>query len=72
VVCGAAAAALRHAPACNAAQSAAITVIPGVIFSGSNDGGIRAFSTKDGAVLWTYDTNRAFDTVNKVRRAAPR
>ena len=54
------------APACNAAQSAAITVIPGVIFSGSNDGGIRAFSTKDGAVLWTYDTNRAFDTVNKV------
>jgi polyvinyl alcohol dehydrogenase (cytochrome) len=27
---------------CNAAQSAAITVIPGVVFSGANDGGLRA------------------------------
>ena len=53
-------------PGCNAAQSAAITVIPGVIFSGSNDGGIRAYATKDGSILWTYDTNREFDTVNKV------
>jgi len=53
-------------PNCNAAQSAAITVIPGVVFSGSNDGGVRAYSAKDGNVLWTYDTNRSFDTVNGV------
>jgi polyvinyl alcohol dehydrogenase (cytochrome) len=51
---------------CNAALSAAITVIPGVVFAGSNDGGLRAFSTKDGSILWEYDTNRSFETVNKV------
>jgi polyvinyl alcohol dehydrogenase (cytochrome) len=51
---------------CNAAQSAAITVIQGVIFSGSNDGGLRAYSTKDGSILWTYDTNREFTTLNGV------
>ena len=51
---------------CNAAQSAAITVIPGAVFSGSVDGGIRAYSTKDGSVIWEYDTNREFETVNGV------
>jgi polyvinyl alcohol dehydrogenase (cytochrome) len=51
---------------CNAAQSAAITVIPGIVFSGSNDGAIRAYSTVDGSIVWTYDTNREFDTVNRV------
>jgi polyvinyl alcohol dehydrogenase (cytochrome) len=51
---------------CNPAQSAAITVIPGVVFSGSFDGGIRAFSTKDGSVMWDFDTNREFLTVNGV------
>lgn len=52
---------------CNAAQSAAITVIPGAVLSGSFDGGIRAYSTKDGAVLWEFDTNREFLTVNGIR-----
>jgi polyvinyl alcohol dehydrogenase (cytochrome) len=51
---------------CNSAQAGAIAVIPGVIFSGSNDGAMRAFSTKDGAILWEYDTNRKFETVNGV------
>lgn len=39
-------------------------MIGGVVFSGSADGGIRAYSTKDGSVLWEFDTNRPFDTVN--------
>jgi polyvinyl alcohol dehydrogenase (cytochrome) len=52
---------------CSGAQSAAITVIPGVVFSGSFDGGIRAYSTKDGIVIWDFDTNREFLTVNHVR-----
>jgi polyvinyl alcohol dehydrogenase (cytochrome) len=52
---------------CNAAQSAAITVMPGVVFSGSFDGGIRAYSTTDGSVIWTFDTNKEFLTVNGVR-----
>jgi polyvinyl alcohol dehydrogenase (cytochrome) len=51
---------------CNAAILAAITVIPGVVFTGSNDGGVRGWSTKDGSLLWEYDTNREFDTVNGV------
>jgi polyvinyl alcohol dehydrogenase (cytochrome) len=55
------------APGCSAAQSAAVTAIPGVVFSGSFDGGIRAFSSRDGSVLWEFDTNRDFDTVNGVK-----
>jgi polyvinyl alcohol dehydrogenase (cytochrome) len=51
---------------CNAAQAAAISVIPGVVFSGSNDGTLRAFSSKDGAILWEVDTDHEFQTVNGV------
>jgi polyvinyl alcohol dehydrogenase (cytochrome) len=51
---------------CNSAILAAISVIPGAVFTGSNDGGVRAFSTKDGSLLWEYDTNREFQTVNGV------
>jgi polyvinyl alcohol dehydrogenase (cytochrome) len=53
-------------PRCNAAQAAAISVIPGVVFSGSNDGTLRAYSTANGAILWEDDTNREFETVNGV------
>jgi polyvinyl alcohol dehydrogenase (cytochrome) len=52
---------------CNGAQSAAITAIAGVVFSPSNDGVIRAFQSKDGAVVWQFDTNREFETVNGVK-----
>ncbi len=48
------------------AQSAAITVIPGAIFSGANDGILRAFSSKDGSVIWQYDTNKDFQNVKRI------
>jgi len=51
---------------CHGAQSAAVSVMPGVVFSGSSDGAMRAFDTTTGEVLWTYDTNREFPTVNGV------
>jgi polyvinyl alcohol dehydrogenase (cytochrome) len=51
---------------CNVAQSAALTLVPGVIFSGSSDGALRAFSTADGSVLWQFDSNREFETINGV------
>jgi polyvinyl alcohol dehydrogenase (cytochrome) len=51
---------------CNPAQLAALTVIPGIVFSGSNDGALRAFSADTGAVVWTFDSNRDFETVNGV------
>jgi polyvinyl alcohol dehydrogenase (cytochrome) len=56
----------KAGPGCNAAQAAAPTVISGAVFSGSADGAIRAYSTKDGSVLWTFDTNPTFETTNKV------
>jgi polyvinyl alcohol dehydrogenase (cytochrome) len=54
-------------PGCNAAQSAAVTSIPGVVFSGSADGAVRAYSSGTGAIIWTYNTNRDFETVNGVK-----
>lgn len=49
---------------CNNSQSAAATLIPGVVFSGTVDGHFRAYSTKDGAIIWDYDTGPAIPTVN--------
>jgi polyvinyl alcohol dehydrogenase (cytochrome) len=51
---------------CSAAQSAAVTAIPGVVRSGSNVGSLRAYSTSTGAILWEVDTNREFTPVNGV------
>jgi len=51
---------------CNGAQSAAVTAIAGAVFSGSNDGSLRAFSTSTGEMLWEFDTNKDFTTVNAV------
>jgi len=51
---------------CSPAQTAAITAIPGAVFSGSLNGHVRAFSTAAGEVLWDYDTRRDFNTVNTV------
>jgi len=49
---------------CSAAQSAAVTAIPGVVFSGSIDGHLRAYATATGAVVWDVDTAHEFPTVN--------
>jgi polyvinyl alcohol dehydrogenase (cytochrome) len=51
---------------CSAAQGAALTAIPGAVFSVSMDGGIRAYASGDGTVVWQFDTNREFETVNGV------
>lgn len=52
---------------CSPTQAAAVTAIPGVVFSGSNDGNLRAYSTTDGRILWEYDTVREFTTVNGIK-----
>jgi polyvinyl alcohol dehydrogenase (cytochrome) len=54
-------------PGCTAAQMAPVTLIPGVVFSGSMDGHLRAYDTADGKLLWDFDTLRDFDTVNGVK-----
>ena len=38
-----------------------------MVFSGSLDGHLRAYSTRDGTVLWDVDTIRSYDTVNGVK-----
>jgi polyvinyl alcohol dehydrogenase (cytochrome) len=52
---------------CPHAQAQAVTVIPGVAFSGSMDGHLRAYSTIDGKILWDYGTAKDFVTVNRVK-----
>jgi polyvinyl alcohol dehydrogenase (cytochrome) len=49
---------------CSPAQSAAVSAIPGVVFSGAVDGHLRGYSTATGAVIWDVDTAREFPTVN--------
>jgi polyvinyl alcohol dehydrogenase (cytochrome) len=52
---------------CSGAQFSAVTAIPGIVFSPSNDGAVRAYSTTNGEIVWAFDTNRDFTTVNGVR-----
>ena len=44
-------------PRCSPAQSAAVSAIPGVAFSGSVDGHIRAYSMANGKIVWDFDTD---------------
>ena len=54
-------------PNCSPAQLAAVTAIPGAVFSGSQDGHLRAYSTRDGKILWDFDTVQHYKTVNGVK-----
>jgi polyvinyl alcohol dehydrogenase (cytochrome) len=51
---------------CTAAQSQAVTAMPGIVFSGSQDGHLRAYSNRDGSIVWDFDTARTFTTANAV------
>jgi polyvinyl alcohol dehydrogenase (cytochrome) len=53
---------------CFNAQSAAPTVIPGVVFSTTTDGHLRAYSTDEGKILWDFDTAaQKYQTINGVK-----
>jgi polyvinyl alcohol dehydrogenase (cytochrome) len=54
-------------PGCTAAQMAAVTLIPGVVFSGSMDGHLRAYETGGGKIIWDYDTLQDYQTINGVK-----
>jgi polyvinyl alcohol dehydrogenase (cytochrome) len=54
-------------PGCTGAQSAAVSVMPGVVFSGSVDGHFRAYATADGKIIWDFNTMQPFETVNGVK-----
>jgi polyvinyl alcohol dehydrogenase (cytochrome) len=53
-------------PGCSPAQSAAVTAIPGIVFSGGIDGHLRAYATDKGAIVWDVDTAQPYQTVNGV------
>jgi polyvinyl alcohol dehydrogenase (cytochrome) len=54
-------------PNCSPAQSAPAAAIDGVVFSGSVDGHLRGYATKDGRIVWDFNTAQEFTTVNGVR-----
>jgi polyvinyl alcohol dehydrogenase (cytochrome) len=51
---------------CSPALSAAVTVIPGVVFAGGVSGYLRAYATDDARLLWEFNTARDHATVNGV------
>ena len=51
---------------CSPAQSAAVSAIPGVVFSGSVDGHLRGYSTANGSILWDFDSVGPYKTVNEI------
>lgn len=53
-------------PKCVQAQSAAITVIPGVVFSGATNGIMRAYSADSGGIIWEYNSQQDYKAVNGV------
>jgi len=52
---------------CSPAQPAAVSAIPGVVFSGSVDGHFRAYATDTGKIVWDFDTIREYDAVNGIK-----
>jgi polyvinyl alcohol dehydrogenase (cytochrome) len=50
--------------ACSAGQGGALTAIPGAVLNGGLDGGLRAYARDTGEILFLFDTNREFETVN--------
>lgn len=51
---------------CMTALSAPLTVTDGIAFGGAHNGLLRAYAAQDGRVLWSFDTRRAFESVNGV------
>ncbi len=58
----------RGGGACVRAQSQAPSAMPGVVFSGTMDGWLRAYDAASGKVIWADSTSeRTYDTVNQVK-----
>ena len=51
---------------CGTGQTGGTTAMPAVAFTGARDGVLRAYSTRDGKIIWEFPTNRTFETVNGI------
>jgi polyvinyl alcohol dehydrogenase (cytochrome) len=54
-------------PQCSPAQSAAVSALPGVVFSGSVDGHLRGYATDTGNVVWDYNADQEYASTNGVK-----
>jgi polyvinyl alcohol dehydrogenase (cytochrome) len=53
---------------CANGQSAAPTVIPGLVLSSTQDGHLRAYAVEDGRIVWDFDTaGQKYQTINGVK-----
>ncbi len=52
---------------CKPSHPAAITAIPGVVFSGTMYGRLLAYSAQTGKILWEFNTVRDYSSVNGVK-----
>jgi len=50
-------------PRCSPAQLAAVSALDGIAFSGAADGHLRGYSTRDGKVVWDFDSVRTYQAV---------
>jgi polyvinyl alcohol dehydrogenase (cytochrome) len=53
-------------PGSTTSQPTAPTLMPGIVFSATFGGRMRAHKTETGEVVWEFDVNRSFETVNGV------
>jgi polyvinyl alcohol dehydrogenase (cytochrome) len=51
---------------CSPAQMAPPSLVPGVLFAGSLDGHLRGYDTRNGNVVWDFDTAKEFKTTNGI------
>ncbi|TDD94657.1 PQQ-binding-like beta-propeller repeat protein [Actinomadura rubrisoli] len=56
--------AAQYPNVCRLGHPPAVTSTPGLVWEGSTDGKLRAYSAADGKVLWAYDTIADVQTVN--------
>ncbi len=51
---------------CKPSHAAAVTAIPGVVFSGTMDGQLYAYSSETGQILWRFNTAQDYSTIDGV------
>jgi polyvinyl alcohol dehydrogenase (cytochrome) len=52
---------------CSAAQPGPTSLMEGAVFAGSDDGHLRAYDTANGHILWDFDTDHDFQTINGIK-----
>jgi polyvinyl alcohol dehydrogenase (cytochrome) len=52
---------------CKPSHAAAVTAIPGAVFSGTMDGQLYGYSAETGKILWQFNSVQDYSTVNGVK-----